>query len=358
VGTEIRYHIGQQGALTFSTSATDLAINGNGFFIVSDAADRNFLTRAGSFVKQGDGNLVNAAGFKLMGYQVAGAAAAVVANGAGGLAPVNIGNFSLQATPSTSGYLNVNLPSNAPVVAAANLPAANAATAEFSGKTSLVTYDLLGNEVTLDIYSAKSASGTWQISAFNQANAASGGGFPYSSGGFLGSTSITFNSTGQLTAATALTFTIPGGSAFTLDLTQSSQLADDYAVLGTNVNGNAPGAVDSVEVDDDGLLYAIYDNGQRQAIYRIPLANVPSPDHLRPVAGNVYDLGAESGDMLIGFAGEGGLGKMEAGALEQSNVDLANELTEMIESQREYTANSKVFQTGADLMEVLVNLKR
>ena len=83
-----------------------------------------------------------------------------------------------------------------------------------------------------------------------------------------------------------------------------------------------------------------------------------SPDQLDVVPGNVYSQSADSGDVRIGFANEGGLGSVVSGALENSNVDIAEELTNMIESQRSYTANSKVFQTGADLMDILVNLKR
>ena len=90
----------------------------------------------------------------------------------------------------------------------------------------------------------------------------------------------------------------------------------------------------------------------------IPLATVPSPDNLSPEVGNVYSVGIDSGNIQVGFAGQSGLGTIKPEALEQSNVDLANELTSMIELQRGYTANSKVFQTGADLLDVLVNLKR
>jgi flagellar hook protein FlgE len=116
--------------------------------------------------------------------------------------------------------------------------------------------------------------------------------------------------------------------------------------------------VDHVEVSDDGYLYSVFENGARAASYRIPLADVPSPDNLQPLAGNVYVTSTESGDIQVGFAKDGGFGTIVSGALEQSTVDLASELTNMIESERNYTANSKVFQTGADLMDVLVNLKR
>lgn len=359
VETRLRQAISEQGAFKFTTSTTDLAIKGNGFFVVGGSNGQTFLTRAGSFVKDGEGNLVNAAGFELMGYDLAGGAPNVVTNSTSGLSIVNVDGFALAAHGSTTGQLYVNLPSNASVTPAADLPGANAATASYGGKTSLVSYDSLGNQVTLDIYTAKSASGTWQVSVFDHAGAPAAGGFPYASGP-IATASLSFGPNGQFTPAspTSLTFTIPAGESFTLDMSQTSQLADDYTVMNAAVNGNAPSEVDTVQIDDDGTLYAIFKNGERIAAYRIPLADVPSPDNLQALAGNVFSIGTDSGDLQMGFAGEGGFGSMIASALEQSTVDLASELTTMIESERNYTANSKVFQTGAELMDVLVNLKR
>ena len=113
-----------------------------------------------------------------------------------------------------------------------------------------------------------------------------------------------------------------------------------------------------MEVATDGTLYAVYNDGTRVATYKIPLATVPSPDNLVPEVGNVYSVGIDSGNVQVDFAGKSGLGVVKSEALEASNVDLADELTSMIESQRGFTANSKTFQTGADLLDVLVNLKR
>jgi len=110
VATRVRYDISAQGALSFTTSSTDLAVQGNGFFVVSGPGGQTYLTRAGSFVKDGNGDLVNTAGFKLMGYNITSGAAAA-SNGSSALVPVNIGSFSLQASPSTEGTLFVNLPS-------------------------------------------------------------------------------------------------------------------------------------------------------------------------------------------------------------------------------------------------------
>jgi flagellar hook protein FlgE len=358
VQTKVRYAISEQGAFQYTTSVTDLAISGQGFFVVAGANGTPYLTRAGSFVVDGEGNLVNAANFKLMGYNLANGDTGAVANGFAGLEPVNIGQLSLQANPSSSGSLYVNLNSEATVVAAANLPSANAATAEYTSKTSLVAYGNLGEEVTLDIYYTKTAANTWEVAVFDRAAAASGGGFPYTSGPITTATLNFDGTTGELTSPTSLSVAVPGGGTVTLDISQSSQLAADYAVREAKVDGNAPSEVDHIEISSDGTLYAVYENGAREATYRIPLAGVTSPDNLQPLAGNVFAPSLESGDVQVGFAGESGFGTMTSGALEKSTVDIATELTTMIESQNSYSANSKVFQTGAELMEVLINLKR
>lgn len=360
VETNVRYAVSEQGSFRFTSSVTDLAVQGNGFFIVEGDNGQQFLTRAGAFVPDGSGNLVNAAGYKLMGYSVTGGNPSIVSNGTAGLEVISVGSLALQANPSNHANLFVNLPENDGVVPLASRPSQNPATPTYSGKTSLVAYDNLGNEVTLDVYSAKTGTNTWEVSIYDRATAGVGGGFPYSAP-MLTMETFNFSATDGMLATgspTGLTVAIPGGATLTLDMAQSSQLAADYTVFKADVNGNAPSKVDRVEISDDGYLYSVFENGARSATYRIPLADVPSPDNLQPLAGNVYVTSSDSGDIQIGFAGDAGFGNMVSGALEQSTVDLASELTTMIESERNYTANSKVFQTGADLMDVLVNLKR
>lgn len=353
VETQVRYAITDAGPLQYTTSATDLAVQGNGFFVVSSPQGTPYLTRAGSFVPDGEGNLVNAAGYYLMGYNLANGAPSVVANGITGLEVVNIAQTALQGNPSTLATLvNANLDANAAITAG---PPA------YTSKTSLITYDNIGNKVTLDIYMYKTAANTWDMEVYNNADSTAGG-FPYSSAPLANNTftfDVSATGKGALDAAspTSLAMTIPGGSAFTLDLSVMTQVATDFSFK-ANVDGNAPSSIDSVEVDADGTMYAIYGDGTRKATYRLPLATVASPDNLSPEVGNVYSVSMESGNVQVDFPGSSGLGTIKSEALEQSNVDLASELTSMIESQRGYTANSKVFQTGADLLDVLVNLKR
>lgn len=360
VASHLRRNVTEQGELAYTRSSTDLAINGGGFFMVADGEGAPYMTRAGNFVPNSEGELVNAAGFKLLGYNLLNGGLSSIVNSAAGLEVVGTASLGLKAVPSSKATLQVNLPSNAAVVGAANLPSANAATAEFSGKTSLVAYDNLGNEVLLDIYSAKSAANAWEVAIYNHADAAASGGFPYGAAA-LATQALAFDgSTGQLTGASATTATaaIPNGGSVVINLAGSTQLAANYIVQDAVVDGNAPTRVDSLEVSREGIVTAIYENGTRVDAYKIPLASVTSPNNLTVTNGNVFRPSNDSGDLQIGIAGTSSLGTIVSGALERPTVDLASELTLMVEAQRSYTANSKVFQTGADLMDVLVNLKR
>lgn len=357
--SHVREAVSAQGVISATSSFSDLAIEGNGFFVVRDATGTPFMTRAGSFVMDGDGRLVNSGGYFLTGYRLDGGPLEVVTNSFDGLEVVTIDNSDLTATPTTTGVFTANLPASG-VSPTGALPSTNAAGAEYNEKSSMVVYDSLGSTVTLDIYYTKTAANTWEVAVYDQADAAAGTNFPYANPALTTAT-LDFDPTnGRLTTAStnSLTLNIPGGEVLTLDLSEMTQLAANYAVRESSVNGNPPSRIESVSFDTDGTLYAQYDNGSLRPIYRIPLATVVSPDRLIGHTGNVYSPSPESGNILIGFADEGNRGSMIAGALESSNVDLAEELTTMIQSQRSYTANSKVFQTGSDLMDVLVNLRR
>ncbi|MBY5335979.1 flagellar hook protein FlgE [Rhizobium laguerreae] len=376
VQSSVRQSVSDQGDISYTTSGTDLAISGDGFFIVQGADGTPVLTRAGDFTKDDEGNLVNAAGFMLMGYSYDAGSPAVVVNGFDGLVPVNVNQEGLTAIASTSGVFKGNLDSGANIapVAPATLPSANAATTTADTKKfSMVAYDTLGNKVMYDFYFTKTSvaatpppappavNSSWQVAIFRNANAATGGttSFPYSAGGAVGTTTLDFdrngiitNSTGSVNIADTVT-----GQTIKMDLSGFTQLGAAFAGTGTP-NGQAASPVKDVTIDGDGIVYAKYEDGTNKPLYRIPLANVASPDKLTLQSGNVYSANGQSGVTVTGFPQTNGLGTIKSGALEGSNVDLAGELTEMIESQRSYTANSKVFQTGSDIMDVLVNLKR
>lgn len=357
VSTIARRAITHQGDLTYTTSPTDLAISGNGFFVVQSPSGTPFLTRAGSFVST-NGELVNAAGFTLLGYDLLNGGSSSVINSAAGLAPVGTANLGLKATPSTTGNFQVNLPSDAAI--STNLPSLNAAGADYAGMTSIITYDNLGHQVTLDIYSAKTANNQWEVTVYDHAGASAGGGFPYTSAP-LKTQALTFDgTTGKLTAPSPATLSvnIPNGATLNFNMGNTTQLATGYTPVDASANGNSPSPVDRLEISDNGIVTAVYADGSRVDAFKIPLANVASPDNLTAISGNVFATNKDSGDLQLGTANSGSLGKIVSGALEKSSVDLASELTTMVEAQRSYTANSKVFQTGTELLDVLVNLVR
>jgi flagellar hook protein FlgE len=326
--------------------------------MVQSPSGTPYLTRAGSFIPV-NGQLVNAAGFTLLGYDLLNGGSTSVINSAAGLVPVGTANLGLKATPSTSGTFQVNEPSDAAI--STSLPSANAATADYAGMTSIVTYDNLGHQVTLDIYSAKTANNQWEVTVYDHAGAASGGGFPYAAGSQLTTQNLVFDgTTGKLTSPSppTLAVNIPNGATLNLDMANTTQLAGSYSPTSATANGNGPSAVDRLEISADGIVTAVYADGSRVDAFKIPLANVASPDNLTAISGNVFATNKDSGDLQLGSANSGALGKIQSGALEKSSVDLASELTTMVEAQRSYTANSKVFQTGTELLDVLVNLVR
>ncbi|MBY5395740.1 flagellar hook protein FlgE [Rhizobium leguminosarum] len=376
VQTSVRQAVSDQGDISYTTSSTDLAISGDGFFIVQGPDGTPVLTRAGDFTKDDEGNLVNAAGFMLMGYSYDSGAPAVVVNGFDGLVPVNVNQDGLTAIASTSGIFKGNLDSNAKVapVAPATLPSDNLATTTTdTKKVSMVAYDRLGNKVMYDFYFTKQSvvtpppatgtAATWQVSIYRNADAAVGGttSFPYAPGGAaaaVGTGTLTFDRDGKMLTGGAVNIAdTVTGQTIAMDFSGFTQLGAAFSGTGTP-NGQAATPVKDVTVDGDGIVYAKYEDGSTKPLYRIPLANVASPDKLTLMSGNVYSANGQSGVTVTGFPQTNGLGTIKSGALEGSNVDLAGELTEMIESQRSYTANSKVFQTGSDIMDVLVNLKR
>jgi flagellar hook protein FlgE len=315
-----------------------------------------------------------------MGYDMQNGSAAAASDSLAGLMKVNVTTSGEAANPTTSGTLSVNLDSNSTAVAstaAATLPSADppAATANYTYETSLITYDNLGGSQTVNIYytniSTPGSSDTWEVATYNAADATNGG-FPYQSGGVnvapLATATLTFDPTdGKLASITQngttsttdfnLNLIVPSGQPMTLDLGSSTQLAAAFSVNYLTTNGNAPSSLSGISISTSGTLDFQYSNGLTSPGYEIPLATVSSEDNLTSVGGDAFEANQNSGSMRVGTAGAGGLGTVASSSLEASTVDLATELTQMIEAQSEYQANSKVFQAAADILDIINNLK-
>ena len=357
VSTHTRHDLDGKGAFISTKSSTDLAIQGNGFFVVTDNDGGVFLTRAGSFSPDSNGKLVNAAGYNLLGFPTD-------TNGnltAGNMAVANMNIIQIQkdklySNPTSEGVLSVNLPANTMVTSPANLPSTNSVGSSAAAKTSAVVYDNLGQKGNIDFYYAKTASNSWEVTAYNAADA-SNGGFPYTSPALVVQ-SITFDpNDGLLLSGSPVNLTIPNGLSVKVDISKTTQLGAPFIVNGLSFNGNAPGAVSEVQVGVDGLLSYRLDNGQTINAYKIALGNVNATSMLTNFTGNVFVTNSASGQLMVGVPGTGGFGSIQSSSLEASTVDLASELSEMIIAQRTFAANSQSFQVASEILQILNNLK-
>lgn len=345
VETNVRYAISQQGGTSYTTSPFDLALNGNGFFVVAGGGNNGpaflqdqvgdvALTRAGSFVPDAQGYLRNAAGYYLMGTKLEdGVSPPVVQNSTVWMRKININEVTMQAIPSSHGVFSANIDARAPV--------------GFSYPVSLTAYNNLGGNILLNLTFTKIDDNRWSV------------------GGGDAPVEIEFNpSTGKLTAGSEngvlFKLTNPSNQDIVIDLSGMTQFESDYEPIEASVNGSAPSTVadGGIAIAEDGTVTFTMTNGSTIAGYRVVLANVPSPDNLVPRSGNVYWPGKESGDVFVGYPGEAGFAGITSNALEQSNVDIAEELATMIETQRNYSANTKTFQTADEILQELMNLKR
>jgi flagellar hook protein FlgE len=347
-----------QGQVESTQTVSDLAVQGAGFFIVSDGSGNIFLTRNGSFVPDAQGNLVNSAGYYLMAAPTTTATASTQSvNSISGLVKVNVAGAAAHAAPSTTASLTANLPSTAAVIPAANYPSANLATSQYTDETTITAYDSLGGAHTINLYFANEGGGNWEVDAYDASTAAAGGGFPYTSAALATGTLSFSTSTGALQSGSPLSVNVPGGTTLSLDLSNTTQLATAFGVTASTINGNAPGTMTGIAISQSGVLSFQYSNGASSDAYIIPLANVPSADNLTSVLGDAFQTNFASGAMQINNAQNAGLGTINSSSLETSTVDLATELTNMVQAQSSYEANSKVFQTGTDIFDVLNNLK-
>lgn len=360
VQTTTTQTISQEGSYQSTTSSTDLAIKGDGYFVVQNSAGDIFLTRAGDFKQDKNGYLVNSAGYTLLGYSYANGEPASVINGFDGLEPVKVSQDAGLASPTTSGTLKATLNSSSAVVTG-DTPSDNFATSKYSNKSSMVAYDSYGNAVLYDIYYTKTDDNKWSVDVYRNADAKAGTGFPYSSSS-VAHQDIEFDSTQKLKTGSPDTLsvddtTITPALKIELDLSSMTQSNTSFSSTGT-LNGNKASSGGTISIDSNGGITSTSSDGVVSSLYKVALATVASPDNLKSVSGTAYQVTATAGTVVVGFANTGNFGTINSKTLEASNVDLATELTNMIQSQRSYSANSKVFQTASDMMETLIGLKR
>lgn len=362
-----RTQVSKIGLIQAGAASTDMAISGSGFFVVSGSADSTVLTRAGSFRQDNLGNLVNSAGYVLMGWPIGqdGTPGSVDYNSLDGLQKVNVLGAGVSAQATTSVTFSGNVPSGETGPSAPTDPF----------RTSVEFYDALGNSNRLFMEWQPSATeNAWTLSVTDAsgapygsvdvefADSGPGAGAPLAYANAVASTPgfavdlATGKVTVQASAGTATQpIEISIGTPGKFD--GVTQFAADFNPK-TTKDGAAVGELQSVEVTENGMIVGVFSNNTRRNLWQVPLANVINPDGLTPTDGNTFQLSATSGDLRLYDAAGGGAGSIAGGALEGSNVDIAEELTDMIVTQRAYSTNAKIIQTADEMLEEVARLKR
>ncbi|WP_212522760.1 flagellar hook protein FlgE [Actibacterium sp. MT2.3-13A] len=366
----------KEGSLRPTSGATDLAIGGPGFFVVSknpnDPAESNYsLTRAGAFQPDENGNLRNAAGLYLAGfpYDSSGTLGTVNRTGFGDLETVNVGSFTLPGEATSAMSLSGNLPAQetglatpgAPFVSSAQFfsPLGAADQMRLSWQPSatpnqwdLTISDAAGTSygtVTVDFHDSGALAGA-PLAYSNITNTAPApANFAFNPA--TGVATLTINN-GAVPQVIDLTIGAPGSHD------GITQFAGDYSAPRYETDGFQTGTLVRAEIDERGDVFGIFDNGGRKLLYNIPLAEVTNPNGLLAQDGNAYTLSRDSGPMELGTASSGSTGKIVSGALESSNVEVAQELTDLIQTQRAYSSNAKIITTVDEMLDETMRLKR
>jgi len=333
------------GSITSTGTALDLAINGNGFFMVRDSAGTTAYTRAGYFGTDSSGHLVNNNGMYLQGYPVD--ASGKLQVGTIGNLTISSGSIPAKATGSIDFTANMDARAEIPETTPFN-PKDNTS---YNNSYTTQVYDSLGREHTLNQYFVKTGENAWEVHYYMDDA-------PVTSGGAEQVQKLTFNSQGVLTdpsGAVGLTADIAGANAITIDMTYggTSQYGSDFSVSKNKGDGYASGERTGQAIDQDGCVYATFSNGERLLQGQLVLANFANPNGLAAQDGTTWAQTASSGAPLTGTPGTGLLGSVVSGALESSNVDLTSELVGLMTAQRNYQANTKVISTNDNMMNSL-----
>jgi flagellar hook protein FlgE len=338
-----------QGSITTTNNPLDVAINGGGFFRVSNNGSIAY-TRNGQFQIDKNGYLTTNSGAHVTGFPVD-------INGhltTGAPTDLKMSTADLPPKPTSKVGLVMNLDSrNTAPVAAFNPTDATT----YNSATSMSVYDSQGNAHALSLYFVKgSAANSWDTYATldgTQVGAAKIGSLVFKNDGSYDATASSNPLNIALTATNGATFTSP----IPLDFTGTTQFGSNFGVNAINSDGYASGKMTGLAVDSTGTILGRYSNGQSMVQGQIALASFANSQGLSPMGGNQWVETTASGNPLVGTPGSSNMGQLQSGAVEESNVDLTQELVNMITAQRTYQANAQTIKTQDQVLQTLVNMR-
>lgn len=338
-----------QGSITVSNNPLDIAINGNGFYRLSDQGAISY-SRNGQFHPDKDGYIVNSSGLRLTGYT---ATAAGVINAS---APTDLRISTADSPPAATTLVNgvVNLDSREAVLSSAAFDLTDPTT--YHSSTSLSIHDSLGNPSTLSAYFLKTGTNSWDVFAANDGTLLNGGA-PVGPLNFLSNGALDPASSSTFSLTAPVTTGAVNPLVFDLDFTGTTQFGSNSGVNALNQDGYTSGRLTGFAVGADGIISGSYSSGKFLTLGQVALANFANPQGLELRGNNTWTESAASGAALVGTPDTGGLGVLQAGAVEDSNVELTSELVNMITAQRVYQANAQTIKTQDQLLQTIVNLK-
>lgn len=362
-----------QGNISVSNNTLDVAINGKGFFVLSNNGAQTY-SRNGQFQLDKEGYIVTSGGLNLQGYQVDSTGGVT-----GALGDLRLNTADIPPNPTAIASPLVNLDSRSTVPTGGAFPATLTAvvpattpptyvqptTDMYNSSTSTTIFDSLGNPHVATLFFSKSAAaGTWDVHGIVD-------GGSYNGGDVLAFDQLVFDTSGNLTSPAGppiglgtaqtigwdATMGVDVAQTFNLNFNGSTQFGSPFGVNALTQDGYASGRLAGFSIGSDGLVQGRYTNGQTNTLGQVALANFANPQGLQPMGDNQWAENPASGQALIGAPGTSSLGVLQSGAVEESNVDLTAELVAMIVAQRAYQANAQTIKTQDAVLQTLVNLR-
>ena len=350
----IQHFIDKQGIIEATNRTLDIAIDGNGFFVTNSASDVRGefqLTRAGqfdltvvdpgptekTFITDGSGNFV-------LGWPADGLGGFIAGDGLNSLGPMQVdpSAHTLAATATTIADLDAVLPSDSAV--------------GFSTSTGIGVFDEAGNENLMKLTFTKTAINTWDLDIEVENSNLTTGVFP--------TTAVTFTSAGVLTSASTVTvaptYTLPGGGAgsIALDIAGLNEFAGTFTVISSSRDGSIVGQLQSLSVDNNGVIAGNFSNGGSQGLYKLPIATVTSPNLLLPRANTHYAISSAAGELKLLEGNLTDQAQFIPSALEASTTSLDGEFTKMIQMQQSYTSNVRAYTVAEEMIRTATDLKQ
>ena len=335
-----------QGIIDFTGNGMDLALSGRGFFVLDDGGARSY-TRAGSFKVDRDGFVVSNSGARVQSYPPGGAGGAF---NTGSLTDLQLSSTEATPAATTAVTTEMNLRSDAPDLSAVAFDLNDPTT--YSYTTSLSVFDSLGESHVATLYFRNVGQLQWESHLAidgTQVGAAQ---------------AMTFDPSGALVAPVAPTSFGPyvpsTGAApldFTVDFSATTQYGSTNGVTALRQDGYPSGRLTGIDIDNSGIVFARFTNGQSVGLGQVAVANFSNPQGLQQAGDNAWVETYAAGNPLFGTAGSGDLGVIQAGGLEASNVDIAAQLVRLITAQRNFQANAQVISTADSITQSIINIR-